>query len=249
MNNQESQPQAHKENEIFHKEQKQASNIIPCPYCGVTPNLEDIPGDNGTSWHIECLNSDCLLRPRIHGFYRDWIIDEWNKPQRQVAELRCLLEGVKAERDILRNGFMDYHSGETADQAVERWGKVLTDLETVVSENKTELMANKHIIDFLRLEVERLQQEHQFLVKLGIKIPTTVEEVEIAETVLGKDEKIRNLTLIHEEHKRSIKRLREILQLKPGEDLQDALRALIEERDWLKAYYDDRNSPSVAPGI
>jgi organic radical activating enzyme len=152
----------------------------------------------------------------------------------EIKELQNLLHAAGFEK------YVEIHTVE---------GSRSIPIREQIEDALTELKAQKHIIDHLRLEVERLQQEHQFLVRMGVKIPTTVEEVEIAETVLGKDEKIRNLTLIHEEHKRSIKRLREILQLKPGEDLQDALRALIEERDWLKAYYDDRNSPSVAPGI
>lgn len=106
---------------------------------------------------------------------------------------------------------------------------------------KADQKANNHIIDHLRLEVERLREEnermkdeHETLVRLGVKIPTTTEEVEISESELSKDQKIENLTVINENWKRTFIRLREILNLKQGQSLEAALTDIMERLKWTK---------------
>lgn len=110
-----------------------------------------------------------------------------------------------------------------------------------MDDTKADQKANKHIIDHLRLEVERLREEnkrikdeHETLVRLGVKIPTTPEDVEIAESELSKDQKIKNLTVMNDEWKRTFIRLREILNLKQYQSLEGTLIDLMERLKWTK---------------
>lgn len=51
---------------------------------------------------------------------------EREEQRQEIEGLRTMLRSVKAERDQLRDAFVDYHSGETIEQAIKRWSALTT---------------------------------------------------------------------------------------------------------------------------
>jgi len=78
--------------------------MLPCPFCGVTPDIETWHGGKPTKHMVSCVNDECSCAPQCAGQTRTEAIARWNirtaspAPQeRRVVQRRSKTDNELAE--------------------------------------------------------------------------------------------------------------------------------------------------------
>ena len=55
-----------------------STEALPCPFCGIQPDIQPWHGGGPRKRHVGCSNENCRLQPGNCGSTRQRAIDQWN---------------------------------------------------------------------------------------------------------------------------------------------------------------------------
>ena len=86
-----------------------ATDLLPCPFCGNAPLIED--GANDRPWVVQCINRDCHAQPFMdHSDTKRQALKAWNQ---RTGQLVAVADEVQAAYQRGRlSGRVDGHISE-----------------------------------------------------------------------------------------------------------------------------------------
>lgn len=56
-----------------------SAELLPCPFCGRAPEMEDWSDHHGEYWHLYCKTEGCAVSPYTEGDNKAKLLDGWNR--------------------------------------------------------------------------------------------------------------------------------------------------------------------------
>lgn len=75
--------------------------LKPCPFCGVTPVIEQYALEDRGPYYVECQNPECHAAPDVGGLTREEAIAAWNT-RPTPADVERLKSRITELEDALR---------------------------------------------------------------------------------------------------------------------------------------------------